>query len=851
MKTVKLKTVRNFVVANLCAFVPLWWMAFGWMPDQVKIFVTGTGEIPCSITTGETTLLGEDYGVSHGQRIWRFYLCQGMEWKNLVFGLPNGVGAEAVDRVELQKWKLVSLGKTGRCLIKNAGDSHNHFHFSDSRFEKAGFVSPKIALALLFGELLLFALAYGFARFHRPIRRKQLLPSAFGVALVLVLLMQVALPIQTYVANRSSFPFSPLELSGAIAGRLVVAVPAAVLAVFLLARCFGRWVFAPIFAYSICVYLESGVLSIGQPSLNGDWWFFRNSTRIVWDSVTWAGVFAGISAAHRFLKNHYGAASLCLLVLVGASMLDVRQEEEADQSKLIVTDFSSIETVDRSVTYSTNRNVMVFVIDSLEREQAHAVMEDPEAGNRLREQFRGFTEYLDNVGTGEGSLAAVANLFTGKYPEDAALRGDYYASVFSKDSAVRDYLEEGHAVYVSTPALGYGYTNRRVFEKRRDRTKDVFRQPIDGGLAWTLETIDRFRWFPFVLKLKYILLSEQGLEQKDDLEREWNLYPILREAGLAPANIPVFMFMHSDGVHAPVLYNRHLELMPGKQDSDEGCIEMGVGVLGLLGQLFDTYRERGLYDNSLILVLADHGNYSADRPDREGFPNHAKPFLWVKPIGSRHDFATSLVPTSHARVSTLLKESSRRVLSEDEIQQMLQAEKRLYRKAVGEKRSDWIVGGNGTVQYEEGTLSIPSPESMRPLPTGRVLSLALKGTRGNGDLDIYFTNVNFVHLTAFGNPDEVTTMSFRVPNAQKSYELRLLLKVKASDVPDGDGACIRFRQKDRSAEWMTIPANDYQVEAVFPVIPDQSGMVTIEGELSPEVHSFVYFTHLKVAEARP
>ena len=151
MKTVKLKALRNFVVVNLCAIVPLWWMAFGWMPDQVKIFVKGTGEVPWSITTGGITLRGEDYGVFQGNHVWRFYLRQGMEWKDLAFVLPDGVGREAVECVELQKWKLVSLGKSGRCLVKNGGDVPNEFRFPSSRFERVGFVSRKIALGLLGG----------------------------------------------------------------------------------------------------------------------------------------------------------------------------------------------------------------------------------------------------------------------------------------------------------------------------------------------------------------------------------------------------------------------------------------------------------------------------------------------------------------------------------------------------------------------------------------------------------------------------------------------------------------------------------------------------------------------------
>lgn len=410
------KVFRNFLVANLCALVPLWIVAFGWMPDQVKVYVRGTITEPISIVAHDSTILGEDYGPWANGRIWRFYLREGMSWKDLAFHLPGNSDAVAVERIDLQKWKLFTLGKSGVGLEPD----ENGFRYSDPRFERIGIASKKVGLGLVGLECFLFALSWFFARRHRGERWRTLLPSVLGVSLALSLLMQVALPVQSYIANRSSFPFPVSALCGVVALRFALMFSWNTLALFLLARCFGRWVMAPVFAFTVCAYLESGILAEGQPALNGDWSFFADRVRAHWDAAIWGGVFFLVLGTHHWLKKWYGVAGLCLVAMLAASMLDVKPEREADTSDLIVNDFSSIETVIRSVGYSTNRNVMVFVLDSLEREQAHAIMEDPVAGPELREKFSGFTEYVDNVGTGNSSEYAVAALFTGKYPENMA-----------------------------------------------------------------------------------------------------------------------------------------------------------------------------------------------------------------------------------------------------------------------------------------------------------------------------------------------------------------------------------------------------------------------------------------------
>lgn len=841
-----LKWIRNWLVVNICALVPILWTGLGWMPEQVKIQWRGDASGPVSIMADGMELQGEAYGSWDEGVVWRFYLREGMEWEGLVFCLPEGRGGADVGRIDLQKWKLLRLGKGGRGLEPAEGVD-NGWRFGNPRFDSAGVASVGGGVALALLEMLLLGLSFLFARCHCEEKWGALWPSVVPVALVLAVLMQVVLPIQSYLGNESAYPFSFGALAGAVSMRFAWTFVLATIAIGLLARCFGRLVPGAVLAFAVCVYLEAGPLSEGLPSLNGDWWFFQNTKRALWDATAWAAVFALVLGLHPVLKKHYGLVALGLLVMVAASTLDVRREEQADTTKLVVDDFCSLETVVRNLTYSTNRNVMVFVIDSLEREPAHAIMEDPEAGPGLREKFRGFTEYFNNVGTGEGSLPAVANLFTGRYPEGGVFLADYYASIYSADSAMKDFLDTGHAVYVFPPALGYGYANPRADLAGAD-TKPVLdvRSP-GGGQAWTLEEISRFRWLPFAAKLRYARLLELGLPQGKNLEREWNVYPILKDVPSFADNRPTFFFLHTDGVHYPVLYDRHGSLLAEKNDTPKGTVEMGVGILEALGELLDTYRARGIYDSSLILVLADHGNWGNE--EHGGFPDRAKPFLWIKPVGSQHDFTTTFIPTSHCKISELLKESSRRILTEQEIGSILETDERLYRSVWGERVQDWVVDGEGHVHYSERHERRRPPSEMKPLPLGKYLSMALKQSKGNGDLDLYFTNVNYVHLTAFGMPEEPTTMSFRVPDARKKYVLRLLLRLIDSGEGNTSGASIQFRQDREGDEWKTWSADDWQLEVVLhDLVPDGNGMVTVMGRRGEGLNCYIYFSHLKLDE---
>ena len=840
-----MKTIWNYLVANFCALVPLWVVSFGWMPDQIKVYMRGPIGEPISIVAQDATMLGEEYGTWPEGHIWRFYLREGMEWTDLAFRLPGDSCSESVERIELQKWKLLSLVKKGKGL-EQSGSAGNVYRYPNPRFERVAFASKTTSVGLMGLECLLFVLSWFSACRHREEPWRALLLPVMGVSLALTLLIQAVLPLQSFLANQSAFPFTLPTLCGAIALRFSLLFAWNTLAIFLLARCFGRWIMAPVFAFTVCAYLESGILAEGEPSLNGDWSFFANHMRACWDAAAWGGVFVLVCGVHRWLKNWYGVAGLCTAIMLVASIPDVITEQKADGSNLIVQDFSPIESVIRSVAFSTNRNVLVFVIDSLEREQAHAIMEDPEAGPELRGKFRGFTEYIDNVGTWNTSLPSIANMLTGKLPESAARLADYFVSPYSAESVLVDYLESGFDVHLATDALGFGWSSRAGGAQREKDGGGVLTRRTDGELGWNLLESARFRWCPFAAKYQLAALTGLAIAKDEDWEDEATAFEPLRHAATEGSAAGTFAFFHTRGVHAPLIRARDGTLFAQTRDDAAACIESGIWVLRQLGSLLDTIRSKGIFDQSLILVLADHGNHG--HGGGTGLPGNARPFLWVKAPGSAHEFTTSSAPTHSGRIAGLLRKASRKMPTEEEIEACLSATEREYRlmPEFGGTIRVWTVAEDGSFGYHEETLGTGE---LVPLETGTTCSLdksALAGQHGS----IMFSGVGFWPSPVLlpGHPS--MGLEFLVPDPRKRYSLRLSLKMTQAQDGSADPAQagMVFEQVGNGLSGIEVPIA-YRTEAVLRGLqPDAGGKVAISGRRANGLTANVFFLELRLEE---
>lgn len=843
---ISLKCLRNFLVSNICALLPLMWTAMGWMPDQVKVYMRGEeNENAVALYCDKQLLWGENYGRWAEGWIWRFYLRDGMRWRDLEFRLPPGKVPEDIKSIDYQKWKFLIMKADGAGLVPvGAGDG---WQFDELRFEHFGFASHSVAWGIALTELLLLSLSYLFARRHREEAWNTLFGPVVLTALTLSFLMRVALPVQSYLVNQSAYPFSPGVLTTFVVLRFAWMFAVTVVSLGLLSRCFGRWVLGGVLSFAVCVYLETGLLSTGLPELNGDWWPFRNRTRALWDTVAWSSVFILSAVLHPIVKHKYPFVAFCLLVMSLASLFDVKCEGKANLSKLIVHDFSPIETVVRSVTYSNKRNVLVFIIDSLEREQAHAIMNDPDGGAELRRKFRGFTEYLDNVGAWNTSLPAVANIFTGLNPSESIGVADYFAAPYSRDSLLVDYLDAGFAVFIDTKALGYGYTNHRKVDISQSPHENVSSSRVDGDLKWTLEEVVRFRSCPFAVKYTMASLTGFRVPMQSDWGDERILFPVLAK-GSVDGERGSFIFCHTRGVHWPVEINRRGERLMHPNNTSQGCEEAGIWVLGQLGLLFDQLRDRGVYDNSMILVLADHGNHDwSGKVSCEGLPGNGRPFLWVKAPGSTHDFIADNAPTHHGRIANLLKKACRADLTEEEIQDILTAPHREYRMAAdfGGEINVWVVERDGTCTTRTETIAT---SALIPLQIGLCYRFDHKHIAQDG-AGIEFVRCGFWPCPVWSCPNPLE-MRFRVPDPKRRYAAHVSLKMTEDrNHPEvSTKGFLRLGQKGSKCGFVEVQNLYRQHVILHGLCPDRMGEVVLFGERMDGLNANIFAMDLLLEE---
>ena len=713
-------TLRNWLVLNLCALVPLWTMAFGWIPDQLRISISDCGNSFVAVLTSGGDLPDTTRGGTPDPLLWHAHLPRELSVSQLAIRISGDKGKEAIRRIELRNWLLFSL-ELDMDRLELRDETTHTYAFGSVRVVHVGFASRAMALAMLALQILLLGAACFAARRRPAVSLRPFFLPALSAALVFALVWHVLLPLQTFWGNLSSFDFSISELLLSLAFRFASAAVAGTIALTLLAACFGIWIPWCVLAAALGFHLEAGLLSIGIPSLNGNWLFYANRFRIAWDSLVWIALFAAAFALRRAPRRILPVAASILSVWMLLSLLDVRHERTAVSSDLAVSDFMPLDDIPDTLSYSPRRNILVFILDSLECAQAHAAVNDPEAGPALRDAFPGFTEFAGNFGAESSSGYSVANMFTGNFFEPGSSIPDFFMSVYSADSVLGDFLEAGWGVHLATTSISHGFSNR----PRRDDAPPPSAspaeslpppdRPMQGAISWSLADICRVRAMPFAFRFKYLCTLARDLPPYE-VAREWILFPRLAAAPVDPDADGTLLFVHTDGVHIPVMYDRHGNLLSTDRNTDEGCTDMAVFLFRRLAELFDVHRDMGIYDDALILVLADHGNYvnnARTLPDQVSspIPGNARPFLWVKPPRATHPFATSSTPTSHARISSLLREALRAPFSADDLPALLSMDERRYQRIpeMGTPVEEWRIAPDGSCTLNGTPVSAPAP----------------------------------------------------------------------------------------------------------------------------------------------
>ena len=528
--------------------------------------------------------------------------------------------------------------------------------------------------------------------------------AVFLAALTSSAFFTLIIPVQTYLANRNLFTFGWRELSIELAVVFVASlsciwvVIGAVswLAGKLKASFVATLLMAVVFALTFCAYLETGILAQGLPPLDGDMSNLENAYQKVVDTIVLGCAFSAGVALTLMFSRYIAFFFLGLLVMSIASVFDVRVAETMKSACEMSDGFCDKYVVAKSTEFSKERNVLVFILDSTPATIAADVVSDnPE----LYGKFSGFTAYRNNITMHECTERGLPALMTGRYLEKDGASVDFSMSQFGSDSFLYSYFKSGVPIYFMGDLMQFGYTNRPKPQPAQRDVGDscfVILRKYGNLPSLSLYEVVKFRIAPYAMKEGVLRIAVfAGLKYKY-VGKEEVLFPILEQCEYADAPLVLGVY-HTRGIHVPIYYDKDGKKFPDDVPQSQR-LEGGAYLLfSQLGAFFDELKVRGVYDNSTIIVTTDHGIAVIDHP--EGEMGQKSAMLWVKPEGATYPFRVSEMPTSHSRISELVKALRTTSLSQSEMDAILHQEIRVFR---GRPKKtflfyDWVYDADGNL----------------------------------------------------------------------------------------------------------------------------------------------------------
>ena len=123
-----------------------------------------------------------------------------------------------------------------------------------------------------------------------------------------------------------------------------------------------------------------------------------------------------------------------------------------------------------------------------------------------------------------------------------------------------------------------------------------------------------FKYAPYALKRvvhvdmnRFTMIVEPNSDSELFHYVNWDFYPDAQNAQVTTVPDKVFKFIHIEGAHVPLRYDKDVNII----GSDKGTYDQNVqAAMTVLKQYLDDLKAAGVYDNTAIVVMADHGYWT-------------------------------------------------------------------------------------------------------------------------------------------------------------------------------------------------------------------------------------------------
>ena len=543
------------------------------------------------------------------------------------------------------------------------------------------------------------------------------LKPAFFLSLTFCFMLLIYAPLELYVNNMEEFWYDAFVLFPFIIKDFFFFF-AISLAGFAVAYLVAKIVYEiALYGYFVCMiacYIQGNYMIKGLPPLDGtdiNWTWYRPEmikSTIMWAAVAVICLIGFFILKYDKVKKAISYISI-FMVLMLASTITVLSINGDIFTKKQYEKFNKLDQFEMS----TDTNFVIVMLDAIDEECFWQVWEQhPE----YTEEMRDFTFYNNAMSGYAYTDHSLPLIISGEWYENKEPFSDYQIRIF-KDSPFFNHLkEQGYTLsyyedeYKFEVGVMDGAFNNLAYTQSSLWDAPLFNKRIIKMVG--------MKYAPYLLKPKcwfnVDMLNNQEMTPKDEELFSWKnkaFYDDVKEDDITYVDGKRFKLIHLMGAHVPFYYDKDVNEIDNANYYT--CIESSMTVTMAY---LDKLREAGVYDNSVIIVLSDHGynieGDAVDTPQRnENETGRQHPILFIKGLNENHDFQVSGAPISYADLVSAYYQLMDGVASDDcfEYKEGDQRERRyLLYKYLGEDHMvEYVQTGYAG---DESTL----------IPTGRV-----------------------------------------------------------------------------------------------------------------------------------
>ena len=467
------------------------------------------------------------------------------------------------------------------------------------------------------------------------------LTFAFVISFVLSFMLYLYEPILTYSSNINDFWFDfNLMISNIILYMIIIFV-FLILVYFLLYLFLRRKnikiykiILVISFILFLYTYIQGNYLVGTLPQLNGDIidWSKYGDENIISILTFLLVVIVELILIKKYKLDKTIKINCYMTIIVFfmlfTSFISILCNKEIYKDKSI-----EIATIKNINNVSTDKNFFIFLVDSVDSREFSDVVS---SNLSYKETFNDFTYYPDTTSGYLFTRDSIPFILSGIWNQEETDFVDYYNDAFNNSKLFKKLNDENYNMNFYEYEI---YSNNRNFEKFENIK--LYSDKINSVSFFKQFTkYILYKYLPYPLK-KYSKIETASFDSckiEDDIDYfKWSnkeAYNNLINNKLEFVNDKYFQFLHIEGGHVPFDY-----------DEDVNIIENGTykqkltAVLKVISTFINRLKENNAYDNSVIIILADHGE--GENTLRQN------PILYIKGINEHHEMYISDIPVAY------------------------------------------------------------------------------------------------------------------------------------------------------------------------------------------------------------